>query len=182
MPTIPKAIAAIYFAAFAWFCGDLIKPMLPEGTQTGLLDPTLAAIGFISGWRVSGARAGGGLRAGFGYGLTTVAVIAFWGLLAFAGTKMIQYSLDRRFDGPMEALKAMVGFIVEYAVMLAHDPEVQLPALGGGGEGGGAAQGLGAQIGSFALRALAKFAFPITAMVGGLFGGWLTEWAARRWD
>ncbi len=178
MPTIPKAVAAIYFAALAWFCGDLIKPMLPEATPTGLLDPTLAAIGFIAGWRVSGARAGQGLRAGFGYGLTTVAVIAFWGLVAFAGAKMIQYSLDRRFDGPMEAIKAMVGFIIDYTLMLARDPNVELPAPGTGGGAAGAGQGLGV----FALRALAKFAFPITAAIGGLFGGWLTEWVARRWN
>ena len=145
MPTMPKAIAAVYFAALAYFIGDLIKPLLPEGTRVGLLNVTLAAFGALSGWRLSGRNAGVSLRTGFGYGLTSVAVTAFWGIFVFSGYKMLQYSLDRRFDGPIEALKAMVGFAMEYAVLIAT------PSI----------------IGS--------------AIVGGLFGGWLTEWTAKRW-
>ncbi len=146
MPTFPKAIAALFFAAFAYFCGDLVKPMLPEGTRTGLLNETLAAFGALSGWRISGGRAGFGLRAGFGYGLTTVAVTVFWGIFSFAGYKMLQYSLDRRFSGPIEALQEMVRFSMDYAVMIAEP------------------------------------AFVATLVVGGLFGGWLVEWTARRWS
>ncbi len=146
MPTIPKVIAGLFFAAFAYFCGDLLKPVLPERTPVGLLSPVLAAIGFLAGWRVSGRNAGLGLRAAFGYGLTSVVVTAFWGDFAFAGYKMLQYSLDRRFRGPIEALQAMIRFFIEYA---------------------------------------ATAAFPtllVTMAVGGLFGGWLVEWAARRWN
>ena len=145
MPTIPKAIAALFFAALAYFVGDLIKPLLPEGTRTGLLNETLAVIGGLSGWRISGGRAGLGLRAGLGYGLTSVGVTVFWGLLSFSGYKMLQYSLDRRFSGPIEALQEMVSFAMEYMVLIS------VPTV------------LGAMI------------------VGGLFGGWLTEWAAKRW-
>jgi hypothetical protein len=146
MPTVPKAIAALFFAGFAYFCGDLIKPMLPEGTKTGLLNETLAVFGALSGWRISGARAGFSLRAGFGYGLTTVAVTVFWGIFGFAGYKMLQYSLDRRFSGPIEALQEMVRFGIDYAVMIS------VPS------------------------------FVATLVVGGLFGGWLVEWTARRWS
>lgn len=146
MPTIPKFIAAIFFAALAWFCGDLIKPLLPDGTPAGKLDPVLAILGGLSGWRISGARAGFGLRAGLGYGLTTVAITAFWGIVAFSAFKMLQYSLDRRFDGTIEALQAMVKFAINYTRMIA------VPSVVG------------------------------AAVVGGLFGGWLTEWVARRWN
>ncbi len=145
MPTAPKAVAALFFAALGYFCGDLIKPLLPEGTRTGWLDITLAVIGALSGWRMSGARAGFGLRAGFGYGLTTVALTAFWGILAFSGLKMLQYSLDRRFSGPIEALQEMVKFALDYLVLIS------VPTVTG------------------------------TMLVGALFGGWLTEWVARRW-
>ncbi len=145
MPTMPRAVAALYFAALAWFIGDLVKPLLPEGTRVGLLNETLAVFGMLAGWRLSGGRAGLSLRAGFGYGLTTVAVTAFWGIFAFSGYKMLQYSLDRRFSGPIEALQAMAKFGMEYGVLIAT-PEI---------------------VGS--------------AIVGGLFGGWLVEWAARRW-
>lgn len=146
MPTASKIIAAFFFAALAYFCADLIKPLLPEGTRTGLLNETLAFIGLLSGWRMSGGRAGFGYRSGFGYGLTTAAMIVFWGLFLFSGYKALQYSLDRRFDGPIEAIQAMIAFGVEYAVLFAT------PTI----------------LGAF--------------IVGGLFGGWITEWSAKRWS
>ncbi len=145
MPTMPKAIAALYFAALAYFIGDLVKPLLPEGTRVGMLSVTLAALGALSGWRLSGRNAGISLRAGLGYGLTSVAVTAFWGIFLFSGYKMLQLSIDKRFSGPIEALQAMIKFGLEYAVLIAT------PSI------------LGAML------------------IGGLFGGWLTEWAAKRW-
>ena len=146
MPTIPKVIAALFFAALGYFCGDLVKPLLPEGTRTGLLNETLAAIGVVCGWIMSGKRAGDGTRAGFGYGLTTAAMLTFWGLFFFAGYEALDMSMNRRFHGPMDALKGMVGIGLEYAVLIAT------PAI----------------IGSL--------------IIGGLFGGWLTEWVAKRWS
>ena len=100
MLTIPKLIAALFFAALGFFCGDLVKPLLPEGTRTGLMNETLAALGAISGWRISGARAGLGTKSGLGYGLTSAGVIAFWGVFLFAGQKALQLSIDKRFQGP----------------------------------------------------------------------------------
>lgn len=145
MPTVPKVIAALFFAALGYFCGDLVKPLLPEGTRTGMLNETLAAIGFAMGWVMSGARAGDGIRAGFGYGLTTAALLTFWGIFFFAGYEALQMSLNRRFHGPIEAIQGMVEIGLEYAVLIAT------PSI----------------IGSLVL--------------GGLFGGWLTEWSAKRW-
>jgi len=87
MPTASKVVAAVYFAALAYFCADLVKPLLPEGTRTGMFNEVLAVIGALSGWKMSGQRAGDGVRAGFGYGLTTSALIVFWGIFLFAGTR-----------------------------------------------------------------------------------------------
>ena len=136
----------MFFAALGYFCGDLVKPLLPEGTRTGWLNETLAAIGLISGWRMSGGRAGFGTMSGLGYGLTSAGLIAFWGVFLFAGEKMLQYSLDKRFKGPMDALRSMIEFMLDFAVL------VGVPTVVG------------------------------TAIIGGLFGGWLTEWVAKRWN
>ncbi len=146
MLTMPKLIAALFFAALGYFCGDLVKPLLPEGTQVGKLNLTLAAVGFLSGWRISGKNAGLGLRAGLGYGLTSAGVLTFWGVFLFAGSKALQLSIDKRFKGPMEALRGMIDISLEYFVLIAV-PTILLAAI-----------------------------------VGGLFGGWLTEWVARRWS
>ena len=108
------------------------------------MNETLAALGAISGWLMSGGRAGGGTRAGIGYGLTTSALIVAWGVFFFAGSEMIGLSIDRRYDGPIEAIQSMFLIGIGYLKLIAV-PEV---------------------IGS--------------AIVGGIFGGWLTEWAAAR--
>ncbi len=145
MPTAARLFAAAFFAALAWFCADLVKPLLPEGTQSGWLNETMAVVGFFSGWTMAGARAGDGVRAGFGYGLTSSALIVFWGVVIFAGYEMLELSLKGRFGGPMSAIKAMIGIGIDYLKMIAT-PEI---------------------IG--------------TLIVGGLFGGWLAEWASKRW-
>ena len=146
MPTAARLVAAVFFAAMGWFAADLVKPLLPEGTQTGLFNETMAVVGWISGWTMAGARAGDGMRAGFGYGLTTSALIVFWGVLIFSGLEMLDLSLKSRFSGPMGAIKAMIGIAIADLKMIST-PEI---------------------IG--------------TLVVGGLFGGWLAEWAARRWS
>jgi hypothetical protein len=146
MPTMPKFIAALFFAVLGYLCGDLIKPLLPDGTRTGLLNETLAAIGVLSGWLMAGKRAGDGWRSGFGYGLTSAGLLAFWGVFTFAGYTALDRSMNRRYDGPMDAIMAMVSLGLEYVVMIAV-PTVIGPLI-----------------------------------VGGLFGGWLTEWVAKRWS
>jgi len=146
MPTAPKLIAGIYFLILAWFCADLVVPLLPEGTQTPWLHETMAVIGAICGWIMSGSRAGDGTHAGFGYGLTTVAMIVFWGVLVFSGNEMLKLSMKRRYDGAVEALQAMVSIGLEYLVLIG------IPSIVG------------------------------ALVVGGLFGGWLTEWVAKRWS
>ena len=146
MPTASKVVAAVFFAALAYFCADLVKPLLPEGTRTGWLNEVLAAIGALSGWNLSGKRAGDGVRAGFGYGLTSSALIAFWGIFIFAGNEALDLSLDRRYHGPMEAIRGMIGFMIDYTLLIGTKDIIG------------------------------------TLVVGGMFGGWLAEWTARRWS
>jgi len=131
MLTVPKLIAALFFAALGYFAGDLVKPLLPEGTRTVWLNETLAVLGLISGWRMSGSRAGFGTRSGLGYGLTSAGLIAFWGVFFFSGEKMLQYSLDKRFDGPMEALRSMVEFMLDFSVLIAVPTVIGAAIFGG---------------------------------------------------
>lgn len=145
MLTIPKVFAGLFFAALGFFVADLIKPLLPEGTRTGLLNETLAIIGFVSGWIMAGAKAGDGTRAGFGYGLTSSGLLVFWGVFAFSGYEAYDRSINRRYDGPMDAIMGMIGLGLEYVWMIATPTII------------------------------------ITMIVGGLFGGWITEWSAKRW-
>ncbi len=131
MPTAAKLIAAILFGALAFFVSDLVKPLLPEGTQTGALSPVNGIFGLILGWRVMGHRAGDGVVPSLGYGLTTVFAITFWCILIWAGKEMYDNSIKLRYDGPVEALQEMAGFMVDYARLIATT-EVVLPIVIGG--------------------------------------------------
>ncbi|MCG6885231.1 MAG: TrgA family protein [Silicimonas sp.] len=130
MPTGGKLIAAIAFAALAYFISDLIKPLLPEGTNYSKLSQINALVGLVMGWRVMGKGAGKTYKQSIGYGLTTLAATAFWSLLIWSGNEMLKRSMKLYYDGPIEALQEMASLYVEYARTAAVQ-EVVLPALVG---------------------------------------------------
>ena len=122
MPTAPKLIAALLFGALAYFVSDLVKPLLPAGTQFGVFGPLNAAVGALMGWRISGARAGFSMRASLGYGLTTAAITVFWCLFIWAGYLMVEASMRLRYDGPLEALQDMAAMMIDFARTMATGP------------------------------------------------------------
>ena len=130
MPTGGKIIAALTFAALAYFISDLIKPLLIdiEGTRVGMLSPVNALVGFVMGWKVMGKGAGRTYRQAFGYGLTTLAAIAFWCLVVWAGWKMLMRSIAMRYDGPVHALQGMAEMFLEFGRLVAVN-EVLVPAV-----------------------------------------------------
>lgn len=130
MPTGGKLIAALAFAALAYFISDLVKPLLPEGTRLGLFSPINAFIGLAMGWTLIGKGAGATYRQSFGYGLTTLAATAFWCILCWSGYEMIKRSLRMYYDGPVEALQEMAQLGIDYAKLIAI-PEVIWPAIVG---------------------------------------------------
>ena len=132
MPTGGKIIAALTFAALAYFISDLIKPLLidTEGTRVGLLSPINALVGFVMGWKVMGKGAGRTYRQAFGYGLTTLAATAFWCLMVWAGYKMLVRSMALRYDGPIHALQGMAETFLEFGNLVAVN-EVLVPAVVG---------------------------------------------------
>ncbi|MEL7151735.1 MAG: TrgA family protein [Pseudomonadota bacterium] len=128
MPTGAKLIGAITFMALAYFISDLIKPLLPEGTNVSRLSEINAIVGLLMGWRVMGKGAGHTYKQSLGYGLTTLAATVFWSLLVWSGYEMLQRSIKMYYDGPVEALQEMAALYVEYA-KLAAVQEVVIPAL-----------------------------------------------------
>ena len=130
MPTAGKLIGAIAFAALAYFITDLVKPLLPEGTQVGLFSPVNAFFGLLMGWKIMGRGAGNTYWQAFGYGLTTLAATVFWCVLFWAFWKMLGRSMDMFFDGPIEALQAMAEYMLDNIKLIAVG-EVVLPALVG---------------------------------------------------
>lgn len=130
MPTASKLVAALLFGALAWFASDLVRPLLPEGTQDRLFSPLNAAVGALMGWTIMGARAGQSMRMSLGYGLTTAAITVFWCLLIWSGYLMIEASMRLRYNGPMDALQNMGAMMIDYARLMATPTVIGSLAVG----------------------------------------------------
>lgn len=132
MPTAAKLFAAFGFALVAFFASEVYKPLLPEGTQMGLLSPINTAIGAFAGWTVMGRLAGKGRYAAVGSSIRTVAVILFYVLLLWAGVEMLDRSTTLYYEGPTEALAAMMELVADYFMLMLSGPEVPIVLFGGG--------------------------------------------------
>lgn len=123
MPTAPKFIGALLFAALSWFVADLYKGTLPEGSQTAWVSEVSAIFGFLFGWRLMGRNAGRGMRTAIGYALTTGVVITVWSLGFWAAYRMIVRSARMFYDNPSDAVADFFSLFARYAEGLAA-PEV----------------------------------------------------------
>ena len=119
MPTAAKIVGAICFALFGAVAAEMVKPALPEGTQFGLFVPICAVIGLLNGWLVMGRLTGHGYRDAMGSGVRTAITIVVWALLVFSIYEMILRSMHvNRYDGPMEAVTAAFGLMLDYGKVL----------------------------------------------------------------
>jgi hypothetical protein len=114
MPTAAKLVAAMAFAMLGFFTAELIKPLLPEGTQFGYFSILCAAVGAASGWSVMGQLAGEGYRNGAESGLRTMFTMVFFCVLIVAIYEMTLQSMNLRYDGPFEAVLAVFDLSLGY--------------------------------------------------------------------
>lgn len=131
MPTAAKLIGSIAFMIVGWFAAQGVLTTIPENQPTGLFAPTIAAIGFFTGWFVSGGNAGKGYRMSVGNGIRASVQVAVFGLILFALYEMFGNSLRLRYDGPGEAVTAALEFFLEYFFQSLIAP-VWTVLIGGG--------------------------------------------------
>lgn len=131
MPTAGRLIAAILLAGLGFYVSQLIKPLMPEGTQFGMFDFVNSGLGAIMGWKVTGGRLGYGIQTGIGAGLTGAAALVFWGLLLNSGAVMVEKSLDKAYDGPMEAVVDVFTLMIEHGQIMATFEIISTLVIGG---------------------------------------------------
>lgn len=145
MPTAAKLFAAVAFAAIGWLAAHVYIPGLPKGTQIGYFREITALIGLIVGWMVMGTLTGKGYMEAMGSGIRTSVTVTFWAIVVFSIYKMVVTSTKGFYDGPMEAVTATFGIMLDYGMLLAQQNVL------------------------------------IVLVLGGIIGGYLSEFAARRW-
>jgi hypothetical protein len=131
MPTAARLTAAFCLALMGFALSRMIMPLMPESTQFGYFIPTNIALGLAVGWRVMGARAGGGVSEGITIGLTGAVVLVFWGLFIQAGREMIENAMIHLYVGVGEALVGMIGIGAEYFLIMATVPIIAVVLIGG---------------------------------------------------
>ncbi|MBM7067947.1 TrgA family protein [Actibacterium sp. 188UL27-1] len=132
MPTFAKLVSGIAFALVAMFASSVFIPLLPEGTQVGMLIPLNSFIGFLCGWLVLGRMVGKGYYSAAGTGVRTSCTLLFFALLLWSCYEMIVLSTRLRYDGPMQALTDMMAMIVEYGLLMGTDMQGPIILLVGG--------------------------------------------------
>ncbi|MGH1424613.1 MAG: TrgA family protein [Pseudooceanicola sp.] len=123
MLTMPKLISALMLAFIAWIVSGMVKVEILEvhGTYNfGNFVRLSVIIGALVGWVVLGSRANGNM--GFGtapaVGFTAVFAMVFWILFLVSANEMLRLAIERRFDGPFEALNEMIPIAGDYGSYL----------------------------------------------------------------
>lgn len=132
MPTAAKIVGAVCFAIFGYLAAMAVIPVLPEGTQIGRMREISAVIGLLNGWFIMGRLTGKGYRAGIGSGIRTAITVVIWALIVFSIYEMILRSTKLRYDGPMEAVTAAFGLMLEYGRMMLTKEIIGTILIGGG--------------------------------------------------
>lgn len=120
MPTAARLVAALSLAMLAFVVSGQVMPLLPEGKGVGpWFTPVNMAVAFLSGWIILGSRAGRGTVPGINNGLTGVVAMMFWELFVHSTDEMVRQAMRNRFDGPFEAIIAILYIGIDYGIMIA---------------------------------------------------------------
>ncbi|UWR27979.1 TrgA family protein [Sulfitobacter sp. S223] len=130
MPTAARLVAGVLLAILAWILSDLIRPLMPEGTDFGWFNYVNALLGLLVGWFVMGSRAGRGIVPGINNGVTGVAVLFIYALGVHSCYEMFRLALRNRYDSPMEAITAIFLIASEFGLMIATAPVIITAAIG----------------------------------------------------
>ena len=131
MPTIPRLIAAVIFAATAYAAGEYYKLGMTEGVKYGLYSAINAFIGLLCGWLVMGKLTGKGYSAAVGSGLRTSVTITVWALLVFGTVLMVRKAFRKTYKSPLEAIVDIFALMLEHSVLLLSIPVLSALVLGG---------------------------------------------------
>lgn len=130
MPTAARLVAAILMAILGWILSDLVRPLMPEGTDFGYFNYVNAFIGLCVGWVVVGSRGGRGFVPGLNNGLTGTAVLFIWAIAVHSCYEMFRLAMRNRYDGPMDAIAGIFLIASEFGIMIATVPVLGTAVIG----------------------------------------------------
>lgn len=118
--TAARVVGAIMLAVLGWFVSDLIRPLMPESTIFGWFNYVNLGLGWIVGWSMLGPKAGNGMMAALGNGVTVAFAMGFLGLFTQAVNEMLRLSTRKMYAGPMKAIEDLFRIMAEFGQVLLH--------------------------------------------------------------
>lgn len=131
LPTAARLVAAISLGVLGWIGSDMVRPLMPPHTNFGWFNYVNLVLGVLCGWFVIGSRAGRGYVEAFGNGLTGILALVFWAFFAQSFNLMLKQSLDKKFEGPVEAIMGIFKNAMEYGQYLVDVPLIATLLIGG---------------------------------------------------
>jgi len=129
MLTAGRLIGAMCFAILGAYIAFATVPLFEEGRAPGFWYALCMLAGAWAGWAIVGSRSGKGYSSSVGVSLTGV-VAGFWILFILSGYDMIQKSMRRSYDGPVEAVINVFEILGEYALQFATVDVVTVLVVG----------------------------------------------------
>gem|GEM_PF-4739455 len=107
--------AALCMALTALATLSNIVPLIPESQAIGRLYEISLGLAVLVGWFPIGKRAGRGMLAALGNGLTGGVILVFWALVAFGFLRMWKLAFRKKYDDLLEAVSGFINEILTYA-------------------------------------------------------------------
>ena len=137
MPTASRLVAALAFGAVGYVIYITMLEIYADETVPVYLLPLCCVAGLWAGWVICGKHALV-IKSGIGAGNSAIICQAFVILLIMSFVTMIERSLRRRYDGPLEAIMDTFTLMFENGLRFGP-PEMGIILLVGGFVSGAAA-------------------------------------------
>ncbi|MDU8929209.1 TrgA family protein [Alisedimentitalea sp. MJ-SS2] len=131
MPTSARLAAAVCYGLLAWIVSGMVIEVVPEKENWGSFQPFNALVGLVVGWFVVGKRVRVDYVTAMGIGFTGMVAAVFWVLFFHSFNTMLELALDRRYDGPVEAIVSIFKIALEYSAYLVHVHIIATLVVGG---------------------------------------------------
>ncbi len=112
MPTAARLVGALSLDLLGYAVSEMIIDVMVWRSEFGWFIPLNVALGAVFGWRTIGGNVGHGMREAISSGIGALVLMVLTALFLQSGNMMIAKSMDRRYDGPFEAVLdiAVIGY------------------------------------------------------------------------
>jgi hypothetical protein len=131
MPTAAKFFAALILALTGAVAAVLVLPLADLARDANHVPVIVAAIGALSGWKVTGVRVGKGYFPSMASGILGALYLVFWALFTVSVMQMFHLAWRRHYDAPSQAVLDIVRLALEYGQLLLAPQSLGVLIVGG---------------------------------------------------